>query len=464
MLPRLFESDHCVIGAAGELIANGTDLGRLARERETPFFLISEQILVDNYKRLMGSFAGIDDVRAFYSVKTNYETEVLRTWRRLGTGAEVSGELDFHVARLAGFDPRDMVFDGPCKTDAELERAVLDGVRLINMESLDEIARLDAIGRRLDRRVRVGVRLDPMSRRPYYDKMITTYKQKFGFPLATAPQAFAAIRECRNLQLVGLHAHIGSQILAPVLYVEALTAMFQVAADLRRDGFELSEINVGGGFPAQSMRNLRLSRRMLGAKLLERFGRLEKRTPSIEEFGQAIATTYRECAGKHGFRPALAIEPGRCLVNNAGMLVGRVRFLKGDWLFTDISINEVPENLFFTEWRVFFPGKLHSPIVGKKNVSGPTLSTYDTLFFQKEVPDLAPGDPIVIFDTGRYSIPRANQFTRPRSGVFFQEAAGGIRMIRRRETVEDVVRAQIWGTPEPFREPAVPHVAAVRGR
>jgi diaminopimelate decarboxylase len=457
MRPTLHASDHSSIGPASQLLFSGKDLGQVARTLDTPLFLLSERILEGNHRAFLTGFAGIERFAAYYSVKTNFETEVLRTWRRLGMGAEISGELDFHVALQAGFEPGQIIFDGPCKTDAELASAVARGVHVINVESVDEIRRLEAVARRAGRTVDIGVRIDPMNRRPYYDKLITTYKQKFGFHITRCREAFAAIRECRSLRLMGLHAHIGSQILAPGLYVEALDTLFGLAAELRRDGFAIDEINIGGGFPAPSVRNLRLSRRMLGAKLLQRFNLLEKRTPSIEEFGQIISRCYLANAQRHGFAPRLTTEPGRCLVNNAAVLLGRVRLIKDNWVFTDLSVNDVPENLFFTEWRVFFPGKVQAPVVGKANLSGPTLSTYDVLFFEKEVPALAVGDPIAIFDTGGYSIPRANQFTKPRNPVYFLDARGDLRLIRRRETVADVVRTQIWDEDDvavEAREPA----------
>lgn len=444
MQQRLFEGDNCVIGQRGELVFNGVNLGQLAREFGTPFFLISEHTLEENYRRFIKSFTELKGFRIYYSVKTNFETEVLRTLRRCGAGAEISGELDLHVALKAGFQPDDIIFDGPCKTDRELTLAVQNRIRLINTESVDEIQRINALGEALGRTIDIGVRIDPMTRRPYYDKVITTYKQKFGFHINRCREAFEAIRRCRHVRLVGIHAHIGSQILAPGLYVEALNALFRLAAQLRRDGFSVSELNIGGGFPAQSMRNLRLSRRMLGAKLLERFNLLEKRTPSIEEFGSAITRCYEANCRTYGFTPRVTTEPGRSLVNNACVLVGRVRLIKSNWIFTDISVNDIPENLFFTEWRVFFPDRMLEPPIGKANISGPTLSTYDVIFFQKEMPRLGIGDPIVIFDTGGYSIPRANQFTRPRNAVYFLDRQGRIRLIRRRETVQDVVRMQVW--------------------
>jgi diaminopimelate decarboxylase len=461
MPPKLYENDRAIVGPRGELVFDGVDLGRLARERETPFFLISQEILEQNYRRLLQGFSTIKDFGVYYSVKTNFESGVLQTLRGLGAGAEISGDLDLHVVLKAGFSPDQIVFDGPCKTDRELEHAIERRIRIINVESVDEIRRVDALGRAHGRVIDIGVRLDPMTRRPYYDKLITTYKQKFGFRIADSAEAFAAIRACRNVRLIGLHAHIGSQIMNPALYVEALTALFRLTADLRRSGLTIEEINIGGGFPAQSLRALRLARRVRGARLLERLQMLEKRIPSTEDFGRTISECYHTNSRAHGLAPRLTVEPGRMLVNNACVLVGRVRLLKPNWVFTDMSHNEMPENLFFTEWRVFFPDKMTQPLVSQANVSGPTLSTYDVLFFQKEIPALEVGDPVAIFDMGGYAIPRANQFTRPRSGVYFLRRDGDLRLIRRRETVEDVVRMQVWDRfpgdvdPEAIPAPAV---------
>jgi diaminopimelate decarboxylase len=455
MVHHLFESDHCDITPAGHLVFDGRNLVELADQLKTPLFLVSERILAENYLRFAHAFAGIRDFRAYYSVKTNFETEVLRTLRRLGAGAEVAGELDLYAATKAGFQPGDIVFDGPCKTERELKLAVAQGLRLVNAEGVEEIESLNALGRAAGRRLDIGVRIDPMTRRPYYDKLITTYKQKFGFHINHCAEAFAVAARCPHLRVVGINAHIGSQILAPGLYAEALDAMFGLAADLRGRGFPIEEINIGGGFPAQSMRFLRLNRRMRAAKLLERLNLLEKRTPPIGEFGRAIEQAFHRNCQLHGFTPRLTAEPGRSLVNNACILLGRVQRTKPNWVFTDLSINEVPENLFFTEWRMFFPRRMAAPAAAKANISGPTLSTYDVLSFQKSIPaGLQRGDPVVMFDVGGYSITRANQFTKPRNPVYFLGQDGTIRLIRRRETIEDVVHTQMWDPPSPVDEAA----------
>ena len=455
MNESLYPNDRCEITAAGHLVFDGVDVVRMAQEFPTPFYLLSENILRANYETLMASFSALPDFKVFFSVKTNYESGVMRTIREAGGGAEISGALDFEATRRAGFRGPDIVFDGPGKTEEELRATIEYGVHLINIESETELLVIDRLARQRGLVVRIGVRIDPIIKNPVYGSLISTYKQKFGFPVDRCDQVFALARRCKNVEVVGLHAHIGSQILSPELYVKNLDVLVGLAAKLRQGGFDIQEINMGGGFPAQSVRHLRVSRRVRFAKLLERLGKLEAHTPTISEFGRIISQGYLAACARLGIRPRLAAEPGRSLVSNAGIIVGRVHVAKEPWIFSDISINDLPENLFFQEWRMFYPNKMREQRDRKIHLSGTTLATNDVLRFNAEAPSLVQGDLVSVFDIGAYSISRANQFTRPRSGVYMVRPDGRVDVIRRRETVEDVMRMQVWGPPAASERPAV---------
>jgi diaminopimelate decarboxylase len=441
--------DRSDVTPGGQLIYDGVDLCSMAVEHPTPFYLLSERVLTANYEKFVAAFAGLSGFKPYFSVKTNYESGVLCTLRALGAGAEISGALDFEATRRAGFRPQDVVFDGPSKTEDDLRAAIEFGVHLINVECQSELQLIDRLARERRRVVKVGVRIDPVIKNPSYGKLISTYKQKFGFPVNESGPIFELAKHCRNVQVVGLHAHIGSQITAPALYATNLTVLMDLAASLKARGVTISEINLGGGFPARSMTQLRVSRRMRFARLLERLGKLETPVPDIQAYAAAIRTSYEDNCRRLGIKPVLTTEPGRSLVSNAGVVVGRVRVVKGSWVFTDVSINDVPENLFFSEFRLFYPSRMREPRTRTVHLSGPTLATNDVVMFDVEAPDLRPGDPIAIFDTGAYSISRSNQFTRPRSGVFYIGADGAVRPIRRRETVEDVMRMQVWDAVAP---------------
>lgn len=438
------QGEHFVQDASGKASIDGYDLAQLAKRFPTPFYLISQGQLRDNYRRLRQAFASVEGLETYYSVKSNFESIVLRTLAAEGCGAEISGTLDMELARRAGMQPSKVVFDGPCKPDADIRAAIEWGVRFINIESITEARAISRIAGEMGKTVRVGLRVDPVLAKPYYDKVISTYKQKFGLPIDQAEAAVVEIAKMPGLDFRGIMTHIGSQIFFPGRYLSAMEKIFDLVGRLERRGIHIEEVNMGGGYPAQSMRNLRLSRRFVLAQLMEKMGRIEKQTASIDDFGKAISEKYHQLVKSTGLHPRLALEPGRCLCADAQTVIGTIRIVKNDWVFTDISINDVPENLFFSEWRFVVPGEKPGTKAKAYNVAGPTLATQDVLYFMREVPGAAEGKAVAILDAGAYSVARANQFTRARSAVYAINLQGDIEMVRRPETVEDVLRAQIW--------------------
>ncbi|MBI3059288.1 MAG: hypothetical protein HYY81_08285, partial [Deltaproteobacteria bacterium] len=201
MEDKLFSTDRAETNPAGHLIFDGLDLSRLAQQYETPFFLISENILRANYQRFMAAFEGLAGFRVYYSVKTNFESRLLQCLRDLGSGVEVSGALDLLASRRAGFQPEKIVFDGPCKSEEDLRQAVNLGIHLINVESEPELQMIDRLGREKGRVVPVGVRIDPVVKNPYYGKLISTYKQKFGFPVNRCDSVFELAKKCKNIKV-----------------------------------------------------------------------------------------------------------------------------------------------------------------------------------------------------------------------------------------------------------------------
>jgi diaminopimelate decarboxylase len=424
---------------------DGYDVAELADSYPTPFYLLSQKQVRRNYEQFQEAFSGADGgIRTYYSVKGNFESIVLSTLAEMGCGAEISGAMDMELAKRAGMDPAMVVYDGPHKPIEDIEAALEWGVHMIDIESLTEARDVDAVAAKLGRKIDVGMRIDPVLSKPYYDKVIATYRKKFGLPIDQALEVGCKINEFENLNLVCIMTHIGSQVFHPNRYVTTLEKIFDLAKGFKSRGIEIKEINMGGGYPAQSMRNLRISRRFRIAKILEKFNRIDVQASSINDFGAAITGKYNELKKSTGLSPQLSIEPGRCIVSNACATIGKVLIIKNDWLFTDVSINNLPENLFFSEWRTVWPGHKPNDETKNYNISGPTLATQDVHFFKRDVPDLQEGSPMAILDTGAYSIARSNQFTKPRVAVYAVTDEGDISLVRRAETVDDVLAMQVW--------------------
>ncbi len=429
----------------GDIIFDTVNLKDIIKKYDSPFFLMSERQLENNYKSFLEAFSGIKNFRVFYSVKTDFESDVLRTLKGLGAGAEISGGQDLLLSKKAGFSADKIVFDGPCKTKEELSQAIEEGVHCINAESIIELRQIEEIASSKNKKVNIGIRIDPLVDRHYYDAVIDTYKRKFGYPIDKVKEVFLQFKQFPHLSPFAVHAHIGSQLFDISLYTKSISKIFKLIYDLKKGGIDIKELNMGGGFPAQSMKNVKISRRLIFAQILEKIGfNLEKKVSTIADFGSAISKAYNVNCEKYGVAPVLVTEPGRCIVSNIAVLVGTVMHTKGNWVFTDISVNDLAENIFFSERDFGFPGKMDIPTWDEVNISGPTLSTADVLCLKEKIPPVKTGDTIVIFDVGAYSISRSTQFTRPRKAVYFKTKNGEIKLIRSRETYEDVIKNQIW--------------------
>lgn len=423
------------------------DLVHLAEHAGTPAYVLFEQTLRDNYAALQRALSAAAPVRLYYSVKSNFETGVLATVRALGGGAEISGGVERLAVARAGFDWSRVIFDGPLKDETELAQAIEDGVHLVNVESEDEIEALGRLARRANRRVRIGVRIRPSLRTPSYHLVIRTFRDKFGFAVRDLDRLAGVIARAETLEWVGLMAHVGSPVTRVDAYLQTLEQCFAAAARLRRAGVRIEEVNLGGGLPADSMLNLRVSRRFGLVRWWERFGLLQAPVESSLAMAGRIAQRTVELRRRYELPVTLALEPGRMLVASAGIMLGRVRVVRPPWVFVDISLNDLPEKLSFSEWRLVFPTRADEPATQRRHLAGPTLATQDVLFYDHTVPELRPGDLIAVLDAGAYSIARANQFTRPRAAVYFIDWRGTLHLIRSAETAADVLHTQLPAAP-----------------
>jgi len=442
----MIKKDYGVVKIKEEdIFFDGMDLKEISKKYESPFFLMSQKQLENNYNNFLEAFSGIEKFSVFFSVKTNFESEVLKTLKKIGASAEISGSQDLFVSKKAGFLADQIVFDGPCKKEKELAEVIEMGIHCINAESIEELRQIEKVAAEKNKKVNIGIRIDPLVDSHYYDAIIDTYKRKFGYPIDEVKDVFLNVKRLPHLNPIAIHAHIGSQLFDISMYTRTIDKLFKLIYDLGENDIKIREINIGGGFPAQSMRSVKISRRLVVAQVMEKIGlNIEKKVPSIFDFGKEISEAYHRNINRYGIRPAVIAEPGRCIVSNVGILVGKVISQKRNWVFTDISVNDLAENIFFSERDFAICGKMNQSLGTPVNISGPTLSTADVLYLKERIPEVNKDDTIAIFDVGAYSIARSTQFTQPRKAVYFIMKDKKIKLIRSRETCEDVMKNQIW--------------------
>jgi diaminopimelate decarboxylase len=379
----------------GELHAEGVNLTVLARTVGTPFYCYSTATLERHYRVFADAFRDVKAV-VCYAMKANSNQSVLKTFARLGAGADVVSGGELHRALAAGFPPDKIVFSGVGKTAAELELAVFTGIHSINVESENELELLSHICGLTGRAARISVRVNPDVDARTHAKIATGKSEnKFGIPVSRAPAVYKRAAELPGIQITGVDMHIGSQITD----LEPLSDAFKVLADLvrvlRADGHNISHIDFGGG---------------LGIPYVAG----NDGPPSPDAYANVVKAAVK------GLDCTLLFEPGRLLVGNAGILVARVLYVKKgeakNFLVIDAAMNDlIRPTLYEAHHDIVLvkqpPGGGPTIIA---DVVGPVCETGDYLALNRELPQPREGDLVAIMSAGAYGAVQAGTYnTRP---------------------------------------------------
>ncbi len=399
---------------------DGVPLEDAAARFGTPLYLYSAATMLEAFSAYEQAFAGIPH-RICYALKANASGALLRLLAARGAGADIVSGLELQAALRAGFPPERIVFAGVGKSEAELEQAVRTGVGHVNAESEEEITRLAAVGARLGRPIRVSLRVNPDIDARSHPYISTGLKEnKFGVDIAAAPDILRRARAQAGVEVVGLQCHIGSQILDLRPIGEAARALVALSRVLLAEGFELETLDLGGG---------------LG---VDYDG---KGAPGLADFAAAVRPALE------GLPLTLLLEPGRSLVAAAGMLLTRVLYLKQNgekrFVIVDAGMNDLLRPALYQAHHRIEPARPRPGAAVVADIVGPVCESGDFLARGREVPPLEPGDLLAVRDAGAYAFVMSSNYNmRPRAAEALIEE-GQLRLIRRRETFEDLIRNEV---------------------
>lgn len=415
---------------------SGVEVQSLAQRVGTPFFLFSEKILRENYREFNKTFSsGYKNTRIDYSVKTNNEISVLKILAKEGSWAEIVAGYELELCKKAGFPPHKTIFDGPCKSDEEIELGIKSGIHAFYADSVGEFDRLNALARKMDKTVGVGLRIN-LGLRSVLEGPAETYIGKFGVDYEKAFEILVSASTLPNLKVIAISTHLGSQILSVEPYLKAVGKMFRLASELYKGGIAIQEINLGGGFPSQTLVKMTLPSfflSMMGIKL-------EQRPLPISIYGREISSKFSKEIVRHKLpKLTLAVQPGRSISSSMGIAVAKARVVKKNWVFLDISTSSLPESIFFAKRRLVVLGKKPSADKVKYSIAGRGLNSADNFAINESFPEIYEGDTFIILDAGAYSISRANRFTTLNPPVYMIRESGKIEKVRREETFKDVL-------------------------
>lgn len=399
------------------LTCDGVPVAEIVAAVGTPAYIYSAARVRASYRALDDAFAAYPHT-IHYALKANSTLAVLRVLREIGAHADANSGGEIDVALRAGFAPDQIVFTGVGKTRDELTRAAALGLKAVNVESAGEAARLDAIATALGTRVRVAVRVNP-DIDPHTHAHISTGRRasKFGIPLEHVPALLRDLASRAGLQPVGVHVHLGSQLIEMGPLGEAARVLADVTREVRDAGIVLEHIDLGGG----------LGVAYDGGE-----------APSPAAYAEAVLPAVRG-TGVH-----LLLEPGRYLSAPAGILVGRVTDIKAypgspRFVILDTGMTELIRPMLYGAFhRIAAVAPRPGPEAACEIV-GPLCETSDTLGHGRMLGPVEVGDALAVFDAGAYGMVMASNYNRRPMPVEVLVDGGIWRIARRRQTVDDLL-------------------------
>ena len=420
---------------AGHLEIDGCDVTTLAAEFGTPVVIYEEKTLVDQCRRYMTAFqARTDDFEVVYASKAFCSVAICELVEREGLSIDVSSGGEYHTALTAGFPTDRIFFHGNNKTEAELVYALENGVGFVVVDSFDELARLERLAS--ERGICQGIllRITPGVEAHTHEFIQTgQLDSKFGFGLTDghAEEAIRRALEAPHLDLVGLHAHIGSQIFELEGFrraIAVLVDLIKVTHD--RFGFQCRYLNVGGG---------------LGIRYTE-----EDTPVTVDEYVECKVSGVRQEMERAGLpMPRVLVEPGRSLVGKAGVTaytIGTIKEIPGIRTYVSVDggmSDNIRPMLYDARYEAMIADRAEDEPDTRVTVAGKHCESSDILVKDVLLAQPRVGDTLVIPATGAYCYAMASNYNgNPRPAVIMVKD-GAARVIVRRETYGDLVAGQL---------------------
>lgn len=422
----------------GILLIDERRLKNLVDEAETPFFLFSEAQLRANYAALERGLSQPGGQAAIrYCAKTNNEAGVLRVLASCGSQIMASHPAEVQLALQCGFTPERIAYQRPVLMEHEVEDVLKGGITLVHAYRQEDLEILEKVAAKLGKEIRISLRVRNDS---FLLRLspLNLLSRRLGFQESGIDAAVERIVGSRSLKLHALNFYCGTQQESTSSFKGLIHTVVKICLRIRsRFSIAPLEINFGGGIPSHSLNRVRLPR------FWDRWGdRLEESEPALalEQFGRALAGQFIQESHKAGLdpRPAVAAEPGRSIVSNAGVLLTRVHALEEDWAFLDASHNYLGESVLFFRRRILPLVRGERQRLRYYHLSGNTLNTMDVLDLRRRLPRLEVGDVLCFADAGAYTISRASRYAGLSPAVYLLQLDGTMRLIRRREEFSDL--------------------------
>jgi len=405
------------------LYCEGLSVSEIAEKVGTPFYLYSHKTLTDHLKKLKKAFKSVNPLICF-SMKSNSNMAICASLVKLGAGLDVVSGGELYRALKTGVSPRKIVYASVGKTEKEIAAAIRAGILFFNVESEPELELINSVARRLRKKVRVSLRLNP-DVEAHTHKFITTgtHQNKFGLTFKVARELFFNSRWLAHVDMAGVHIHIGSQITESAPFVKAVKKTLKFIAELRRHKVNIRWLNIGGG---------------LGIVYSK------ERPQTADEFAKAILPLLK------GRRLKLILEPGRFISGNSGILVTRVIYVKNTqqkrFIIVDAGMNDLLRPALYQAHHEIVPVEagwfLAKGIWSKADVVGPICESGDFLAQERKMPPVDAGELLAVMGAGAYGFTMSSNYnSRPRPAEVMARGNKSY-IVRDREEYKDLIKGE----------------------
>lgn len=398
----------------GQLHVESVPLSDIAARFGTPCYVYSRAALEAALDEFKQELIGLDSLLC-YAVKANSNLAVLDVFARQGAGFDIVSIGELKRALAAGADPQKIVFSGVGKSASEMTFALTTGILCFNVESESELIRLNEVAASLGKKAPISLRVNPNVDARTHPYISTGLKEnKFGVAYEDALRIYQHAASLPSIEVIGIDCHIGSQLLDPAPFAEALDKLLQLIDQLAAKGIFLHHIDLGGG---------------LGICYKDEI------TPTVKSYLQPLLHALKER------RLKILLEPGRRLVGNAGILLTKIEYLKPgevkNFAIIDAAMNDLARPALYDAWHDIVPVAPRSGETRNWEIVGPICESGDFLGHNRTL-TIEPGDLLAVMSTGAYGMVMSSNYnTRPRAAEVMVDGSQ-IHLVRRRETVEEL--------------------------
>ncbi|MHB8894063.1 MAG: diaminopimelate decarboxylase [Candidatus Geothermincolia bacterium] len=404
----------------GVLYCEDLRVSDIAAKVGTPFYLYSKNTFTSHFNAIDAAFGEVPHIIC-YSVKANSNVAIIKTLANEGAGADVVSGGELFRALKGGVDPKKIVYAGLGKTADEIEYGLKEGILMFNVESSQELMLINDVAQRIGIQAPIALRVNPDVDPRTHPYIATGLKKsKFGIPLKEAMAEYEVAQKLPGLNPIGVHQHIGSQIMDSGPFESSLRKVTNLAKSLKVLGMDIRYINIGGGFGIQYT---------------------DEEAPAPEQFATALVPLLQESGS------TVIMEVGRMIAGNAGILVTKVLYNKqGEekkFVVVDAAMNDlIRPSLYQAQHHIGPVAYRDGAPEEKVDVVGPICESGDFLAQDRSMPEAQSGDLLAVFTAGAYGFTMSSNYNSRKRVPEILVSGKKAYVIRRRETNEDLVRGE----------------------